>query len=153
MKIGKKKNIVEKKFTPSKGGITASASKKQSVSAKKDPNAGDKGSSAVKAKKEPKFERERRFMTYLYRVLKKNWPDYRATQDGLETLNGIILDFYDELASQAREVSMKSKKQTLTAQDVQTAAKLFLPQDIALHAIDYATKAVQRFADANEKEE
>ena len=66
-------------------------------------------------------------MTYLYRVMKKGQPELGATTEGLETLNTILLDFYDELAKETARISKMSNSQTIKGTDVQTAAKLFLP--------------------------
>ena len=123
MKIGnKKKNIVNKKLTPSKGKI---AIKKNSSPIKEGANPQEKKKVAPVVK--VVFPKERNLQSYLYKIIKKIQPEIGSNKEAMETMNSIILSFYDEIAGEAAKVSRKNGSHTLKATDVQTAAKLVLP--------------------------
>ena len=63
MKIAKKKNIIEKKISPSKGGIDA----QNSMSGKAGPKDGK-----AKGMIRQLFPKERNYQTYIYKILKSN---------------------------------------------------------------------------------
>ena len=68
------------------------------------------------------FSKERNFQSYLYKIMKKVHPELGANKEAMETLNTVILSFYDQLAQEGMKVSRKVNSQTLKATDVQTAA-------------------------------
>ena len=63
----------------------------------------------------------------------------------MTTLNSLFLDIYRKVTQQAVELSNHGKgSTTLTARDIQSACKLYLPGELAIHAIKEGTIAVER---------
>ena len=133
-KISKKKNIVEKKVS----GQGKMSKGKSGVAA-------DSKTGKAPASSQIHFPRERNFMAYLYKIVKKVHPEVGANKESMETMNSIILTFYDELAKESARISKKGNHNTLQATDIQTAAKLVLPQELALHAITSGASSVQKY--------
>ena len=104
-------------------------------------NDGDKRVRAAK----PLFARERNYTPFLYKILKKVHPEVGANKESMDTFNSIILHFYEEIAKEAAKVSKKGNKSTLSALDVQTAAKIVLPQELALHSVSSAAGSVKKY--------
>ena len=100
------------------------------------------------AAKKPLFSREKSFQSYLYRVLKQVHPEIGISRDSMNTMNSIILSLYTQLSQEASSFSRKTKSQTLSAQDVQAAAKIVLPQELANHAVNDGATAVIKYDNA-----
>nr|GMD24011.1 histone H2B-like [Ipomoea batatas] len=57
-------------------------------------------------------------------------------------MNNFINDSFEKLAQEASKLAHYNKKPTITSREIQTAAKLVLPGELAKHAISEGTKAV-----------
>ena len=95
--------------------------------------------------KKPLFAKEKRFHSYLYKILKNVHPDLGISSESMNTINSAFLRLYTEIATEAASVSRKTNSQTLSALDVQTAAKIILPQELANHAINDGAQAIVKY--------
>ena len=121
---------------------------KKQVSGKNSKSAPVKKAAAAadKAKAKSAFTREKNFMSYLYRLLKSVHPEVGISKACMETVNAIILELYANVSQEAAKFSRKTNSATLTALDVQAAAKIVLPQELGQHAITDGTTACIKFA-------
>ena len=121
------------KKTPTEG---ATESKAQSVkkSVKKD------------GKKEHKRSRHETFSVYIYKVLKQVHNDTGISKKSMAIMNSFINDIFERIALEASKLVRYNKKHTLSAREVQSAAKLLLPGELAKHAIIEGAKAVNKIA-------
>ena len=56
-----------------------------------------------------------------------------------------VQDTFDKIMAEANRLSHISKKQTLSAREIQTAVRLVLPGELAKHAVSEGTKAVTKY--------
>ena len=128
--------VSKKKITSPKDGKKAV----QKTVANKDEN-----KVRVVGAKKPLFAKEKRFHSYLYKILKQVHPDLGISSESTNTINSAFLRLYTEVANEAGSVSRKTNSQTLSALDVQTAAKIILPQELANHAINEGAQAIVKY--------
>ena len=85
------------------------------------------------------------FNIYIYKVLKSIASDVGISKKGMNVINSLVADMFDQIALESSKLVRYSKKKTLSSNDVQTAVKLLLPQDLGSHAIMEASKALSKF--------
>ena len=66
-------------------------------------------------------------------------------------LNEILIDMYHNILSEGRDLILQSKKQTLSASEVETAVKLRLSGELCKGAISAGKDALTRFTGENEE--
>jgi histone H2B len=69
----------------------------------------------------------------------------RCVAHAVGIMNSFITDVFERLAGEAERLSRHSGKHTLSAREVQTAARLILPGELAKHAVSEGTKAVTKY--------
>ncbi|MES1911838.1 MAG: hypothetical protein MHM6MM_007226 [Cercozoa sp. M6MM] len=82
---------------------------------------------------------------YIYKVLKQVHPDVGISKRAMSIMNSFINDTFERLALEASRLAQYNKKSTLTSREIQTAARLLLPGELAKHAISEGTKAVTKY--------
>ena len=83
------------------------------------------------------------YSIYIYRVLKKIWPDkMRISKRSMSILNTFMNDIFEKLTLEASRLIRYKKQNTLYSRDLQTAVRLVLPGELAKHAVHEGTKAV-----------
>ena len=85
------------------------------------------------------------FALYIYKVLKSINNDIGISKKGMSVINSLVADMFEQIALEASKLVRYQKKRTLSSQDVQTAVKLLLPQDLGNHAILEGSKAISKF--------
>ena len=132
------KKVASRKASPTKmsSKMSKAASKKQSPAKAPVPKPG-----AI-AKKRPAFSKEANLQLYIFRILKKVHPEVGISKTAMLTVNSIILDLYSKISRAAVQLSMSTKSQTLSANDIQSAVKLAVPGELARLAISEGAKAV-----------
>ncbi|OMO88870.1 Histone H2B [Corchorus olitorius] len=60
-------------------------------------------------------------------------------------MNSFINDIFEKLAQEASSLAKYNKELTITSREIQTAARLVLPCELAKHAVSDGTKAVTKF--------
>lgn len=85
------------------------------------------------------------YKTYIFKGMKKVHPDLGITSKAMGIMNSFINDIFEKLAQEASKLAHYNKKPTVTSREIQTAAKLVLPGELAKHAISEGTKAVTKF--------
>ena len=85
------------------------------------------------------------FSLYIYKVLKSIANDVGISRKGMNVINSLVTDMFDQIALEGSKLVRYNKKKTLSANDINTAVKLLLPQDLGSHAIMEASNAVNKF--------
>ena len=67
---------------------------------------------------------QRSFQTYIFRVLKEKAPEMSISKQGMTVINGIIVELFEKIMREARELMIHSKKRTLTSKEIETAVYL-----------------------------
>ncbi|MCO5599043.1 hypothetical protein L7F22_053142 [Adiantum nelumboides] len=91
------------------------------------------------------------FKIYIFRVLKQVHPDMGITTNAMGIMNSFVNDLFERLAQEAIPLARYRKKPTITSREIQTAARLIFPGELAKHAVAEGAKAVAKFASAREE--
>jgi len=90
--------------------------------------------------------------TYTYKVLKQVHPDHGMSSKGMKAFEGVIQTYLSRLTGEATMACKQRKAKTLTERDVKAAVQLFLPGQLAKHAVSEGTKALTKYTDAMGKD-
>lgn len=104
---------------------------------------------AASKSKAPVVKRNKRknygsFTLYIYKVLKSISQDVGISKKGMNVINSLVADMFEQVALESSKLVRYQKKRTLSTNDVQTAVKLLFPAEIAKHAKLVATKAIDK---------
>ena len=89
---------------------------------------------------------QRSFQTYIFRVLKETKPEMSISKQGMTVINGIIVELFEKIMREARELMIHSKKQTLSSKEIETAVKLHFPGELQKLAINASRDALTKFS-------
>jgi len=95
--------------------------------------------------------KNRSFCTYIYKVLKQVHPEVGISKNAMAISNDFVQDIFMRILAEAVNLLEFTKKSTMTSREVQTAARLVLPGELAKHAISEGTKAVVKFHAAQDE--
>jgi histone H3/H4 len=109
-----------------------------------------------KEKKEGEEEKKRRrrkrtggdnYRVFIYKVFKGWYPnkDYSISRKSMDVLNSIAVDMFKKIAETASTLNLSSGTKTMTANDIITASKMHLMEDLAPHAKKSADEALERY--------
>merc|ERR1711973_547564 len=129
-------HINEKIMTPKASGKSA---KKVAKSQKSVPKEGKKGK---------KSRRKESYAIYIYKVLKQVHPDTGVSSKAMRIMNSFVNDIFERIAAEASRLAHYNKRSTITSREIQTAARLLLPGELAKHAVSEGTKAVTKYTSA-----
>lgn len=59
-------------------------------------------------------------------------------------MNSLVNDICERNAAEASRLSQYNKRSTITSREIQTAVRLFLPAELAKHAVSEGTKAITK---------
>ena len=99
-------------------------------------------------KKTKKQRRHETFSVYIYKVLKQVHQDTGISKRSMAIMNSFINDIFERISLESSKLVRYSKKQTLSAREIQSSVKLLLPGELAKHAIIEGAKAVNKIAEA-----
>ena len=99
---------------------------------------------------QPKKEMKKRkasasFKSYISKILKQVHPQTRISKHSVVIINNFVVDTFDRVAFEAGKLCRLTKRSTLSSRDVQAAAKLVLPGELAKHAVSEGTKSLNKF--------
>ena len=86
------------------------------------------------------------YSTYIYKVLKQVHPDTGVSSKAMSILNSFTNDMFEKFATEASRLAHYDKRKGLNSRDVQAAARLLLPGELAKHAVSEGTKATTKYA-------
>lgn len=105
--------------------------------------------SIAKKSNRGKKKTERGYASYIHTVLKQmNTKDNKLTisASAMEVVNALLVDLETRLAHKAFDLVRFSKKSTLSANHVQTSAKLMFPREMSGMAVSEGSRALVKFA-------
>jgi histone H2B len=85
-----------------------------------------------------------RWSSYIHK-LQNDERKIGLSRRAMAIVGAFVEDMFERLTTQASQVARMNKLATVTAKEVQTAARLMLPTDFAAHSIAEGTRAVTRF--------
>jgi histone H2A len=95
------------------------------------------------AKSKVRSKGVRSFHSYIYKVLKQVHPDTGISSKAMAVMEGVVQLLLEE---HGRVVSkLLGARKTVTSREVQTSVRIFLPGELAKHAVSEGTKAVTKF--------
>ena len=154
--VATSKSTTAKRAAPAKRAATSTSTAK-TVAGRKRPAT----TPSMPAKSRTKIEtqrlqrrskrraRERRsdswksYETYIYRVLKAQFPKMSISAKAMETLNDMVLDLIRRYMAVAD--SLTREKKTLTYRDVATLTRLLLTGELAKHALRETERACKAY--------
>ncbi|XP_065867912.1 histone H2B-like [Euphorbia lathyris] len=137
------KKPAKKKPAEEKNAEKAPAEKKQRGGKKL-----SKESGAADMKKKPSKKSVESYKMYIFKVLKQVHPDIGISSKAMGIMNSFINDIFENLAQESSRLARYNKKPTITSREIQTAARLVLPAELARHAVSEGTKAVTKFTNS-----
>ena len=100
-------------------------------------------------KKAKRTRRHETFSVYIYKVLKQVHQDTGISKRSMAIMNSFINDIFERISLEASKLVRYNKKHTLSAREIQSSVKLFLPGELAKHAIIEGAKAVNKIAESS----
>jgi histone H2B len=97
-------------------------------------------------KRRRRRRRQASFALYIYKVLRQDHPTMSIGTRAMAVANSFVNDVFDRVAAEAARLAKYNGKQTIGAQEIQTAVRLLLPGELAKHAVSEGTKAVTKYA-------
>ena len=86
------------------------------------------------------------YAAYIHKVLKQVHPDLQISSKAIMATNSLVECLLETLTAKGSWVAKHvAKKSTFSAQHVQGAARLCLPDGLSKHAVAEGTKAVSKF--------
>lgn len=79
------------------------------------------------------------------RILRTVHNQLGMSKKAMGAMNSFIQDTYDKIKIEACNLVNLSNKATITSREIQTAARLILPGELAKHAITEGAKAVTKY--------
>lgn len=99
----------------------------------------------TKTKSTRKKKRHETYNIYIYKVLKQVHPEIGVSKKAMSILNSFVNDAFEKIVSESGHLCKYSKKQTLSAREVQSACRLVLPGELAKHALSEGQKALTKY--------
>lgn len=84
--------------------------------------------------------------TYIFRVLKEAAPEYAISKKAIGMVNEILIDKYDEILKESRDLMIFSKKQTLGSKECESSVKLIVPGELGKQAVLEGRKALKNYS-------
>jgi len=79
--------------------------------------------------------KRRTYATYLYRVLKSIHPDLGISKKAMLIMDSFVEDMFERIMSTAADLARYNKRHTLTTREIQSAVRMVLPRELAVHAV------------------
>ena len=113
-----------------------------------------KNPSAIKGSTKKKVKNssvQGRFSSYIAKVLKNTDKTMTMSQKSMAIMNSFCVDNLNKIMDEAALLCQRNKIKTLTAREIQTAARLVLPGELARMACNEGAKAVANFAEKSKR--
>ena len=85
------------------------------------------------------------YSSYIYKILKQVHPDTGISNKAMAIVNAFVADMLERIAVEAGRLAKYNRRNTIASREVQTAARLVLPGELAKHAVSEGTKAVTKY--------
>ncbi|KAL5976798.1 hypothetical protein ACLOJK_021132 [Asimina triloba] len=142
-KPAEKKPASEKPAEEKKTAAEKTPAEKKPKAEKRLPKEGASGGDKKRKKRSKKSVET--YKIYLFKVLKQVHPDIGISSKAMGIMNSFINDIFEKLAQESSKLARYNKKPTITSREIQSSVRLFLPGELAKHAVSEGTKAVTKF--------
>ncbi|CEF65247.1 Histone H2B family and Histone core domain and Histone-fold domain-containing protein [Strongyloides ratti] len=95
----------------------------------------------VKKCKAKKRVHKRRYSKEIKKILKRIYPDFKISFDGIDIMNCLINDVFDQIVLESSRLCHISNRKTIMIHDIEYAVKLIFPKKLSEKAIENATKS------------
>ncbi|KAG2393843.1 hypothetical protein C9374_003607 [Naegleria lovaniensis] len=95
--------------------------------------------------KKKKKSRHESYSSYIYRVLKQVHNELEISSKTMSIMNSFVQDVFERIVKEAVQLCRVNGNKTLSTREIQTAAKLILPGELAMNAVYEGTKAVIKY--------
>ena len=117
------------------------------------PRKGETAAKRLTAKKRRRGDAPKRgkkrsynsYSSYIYKILKQVHPDTGISNKAMAIVNAFVTDMMERIAVEAGRLAKYNRRNTIASREVQTAARLVLPGELAKHAVSEGTKAVTKY--------
>ena len=96
----------------------------------------------------PKKKRKRTggsFKLHIYRLLKEVAPDGGITQRAMSVMNSFVIDIFERVAAESAQLALLNGRSTIGSREIQTAVKLLIPGQLAVHAMSEGRRALENY--------
>ena len=110
---------------------------------KQAPKVAQKGNKCTGKKRGEMKRKQRRKEShgiYICNVLREVHPDFGVSSKAMSSMNSFVNDFFERTTSEASRLSLQNEKSTISSREIQTPARLLLPEELAKHAVSEGTK-------------
>ncbi|XGW23095.1 hypothetical protein V3C99_005384 [Haemonchus contortus] len=84
------------------------------------------------------------YSVYIYRVLKEMYPDAWISSKAMSIMNSFVNDIVERLAVESARLVRYNNRTTITPRDINSAARLTLPGEVATQAVTHSRVAVAK---------
>merc|ERR1712008_667476 len=84
------------------------------------------------------------YHSHIFKVLRQVHPTLRISKQAMEIMESCVNDTFERLAGEAGRLCRMSKKDTMTAREIQSAVRLVFPGELSKHAVSEGCKAVMK---------
>uniref|UniRef100_T1JI20 Core Histone H2A/H2B/H3 domain-containing protein n=1 Tax=Strigamia maritima TaxID=126957 RepID=T1JI20_STRMM len=102
----------------------------------------------VKNGSKKKKKRQESYSVFIYKVLKQVHPECGISSKAMSIMNSFMNDLFARIAADASRLAQQNNRVTLNSREIQTATRLILPNELAKHAINEATKAINKYTNS-----
>lgn len=90
------------------------------------------------------------FQTYIYRVLKEIKPELGISKQAIALINNILVELFEKIAKEARDVMLYSKRSTLGSREIEAGIKLHFPGELCKLAVTASRNSLQKFSESQD---
>lgn len=132
---------------PPKGGKGSGKGKKNPGSASAHSKGGKPHKSGSLAGGKKRVHKKKSKWTLFIHRLLRQLHDGRLSINSraMAIMGSLVEDLFERIQGESVKIAKINDKRTLTAREVQTAARLLLPKELAKHAMSEGTKAVAKY--------
>mmetsp|Transcript_118909 Transcript_118909/g.336344 ORF Transcript_118909/g.336344 Transcript_118909/m.336344 type:complete len:150 (+) Transcript_118909:106-555(+) len=85
------------------------------------------------------------YAVHIFKVLRQIHPDCGISRRAMNIMNSFMNDIFDRIATESTRLLRTTNRRTLTNREVETAIRLLLPGELAMHAVSEGTKSVAKY--------
>lgn len=82
-------------------------------------------------------------------MIKEVKPELGVSKKSMTLLNNIMVELFEKLMKESRELMIFSKKSTLTSKEIETAVKLHFPGELQKLAVGASRASLKKFQENN----
>ena len=109
------------------------------------PKSGSVAGRSAAGKKASKAKRRERWSSFIHKTLSSVHSTKTISSRAMSIMGSFVEDMFERIHGESVSVAKINQTKTLTAREVQTAARLLLPGELCKHAMSEGTRAVAKY--------